>query len=287
MRYHKWSQENYALLDENVERYGRTVGCKKTAEELYVSDSSALSMYYHRLKKLTKHGIPVTHPEKAEEAKKCLENNNGNERMDDFVSKTKKTAYTGKNIINDNIELIANRIRKRFMKKDNADVKTCIEDVADMLGLNPETIRRRFYSKCGYNNCSLHYDELFTKDEYERFVSPRYGFCQDKELELRIADFLKKRISENPNNLQEVFREAGKKFGMHPQSISSRWYGIKHKDGKDYSKCPSCRDNIGHLYSVVGSNSTVNGKNQAAPDVKNTKWVLTHLIDWIKGKKRK
>lgn len=69
MRNHKWSEQDYALLEKNVNKLGVSKGCKKTAEQLYVSTSAARSMYWVKFQKFKKSGIKVNHSEIAKQAK--------------------------------------------------------------------------------------------------------------------------------------------------------------------------------------------------------------------------
>lgn len=51
MTQHRWSHEDYVTLIKNVQKFGQREGCKRTSEQLYVSMSSAKSMYWQLMTK--------------------------------------------------------------------------------------------------------------------------------------------------------------------------------------------------------------------------------------------
>lgn len=107
-----------------------------------------------------------------------------------------------------------------------------------------------------------------------------------KDEEKKIAEFLHRKISENPNNLAQACRETAEEFNLSVSAIQHRWYGSISKNGKylqDYSDRPSCRNNAGVVYSVIGDNATVNGKNQEKPQLGKTKWILSFIREIIRN----
>lgn len=120
-------------------------------------------------------------------------------------------------------------------------------------------------------------------EELSKKRKRRKPMTQQEEIEL--ANFLRSEISNNPNNLQAAFRRAAKEFGFKTQEpIMRRWYGLKGK-GYDFSKSPSCRNNIGITYALIGTTTTINGKNTNKPHIKNSKSLFDVLFGWIKAKK--
>lgn len=112
------------------------------------------------------------------------------------------------------------------------------------------------------------------------------GFGKDykrlnKDQENELTEFFKKRIAENPNNLTAIFREAETELGIPLGTVTNRWYG-----NKGYEHKPSCRNNIGPLFTLVGATATVNGKNQSEPTTKKTKWIFTIFKKWFNKKKK-
>ena len=243
MQRHKWSQQDYALLKENVEKYGLTSGAEKTAEILYLTKKGCIAMYKYKFGNhdMKKKGITVTHPEKLENVK--------------VVETTKKEFRKWSD---EELELLKANMMMYGFKKGN-------EKTSERLG--------RTYHAC-QTKASLLIQKGFDHG-HRRHIS-----LAEKEDE--ITEFFKKRISENPNNLKEVFREGAKKFNCSVKSMEARWYGFKINN-TDFSKYPSCRKNIGHVYTVLGTNATINGKNQAKPDIMQTKGLFCIVKGWFKN----
>ena len=112
------------------------------------------------------------------------------------------------------------------------------------------------------------------------------GPFYNPDIEEKIAKYLKRKISKNPNNLMDVFRDAAIKFNLTEQSIANRWYGVKvRRNGRivtDFSTYPSYKGNIGVVFCVMGKSSTVNGKNQKKPSVNKTGWIMAIFRKFLK-----
>lgn len=238
MRNHKWSEQDYALLEKNVNKLGVSKGCKKTAEQLYVSVSAAKSMYWVKFQKFKKSGIKVDHPEIAKQAK--------------VVEEKKSLRYSRWTEIE--IEILKNNLIKYGFKKG-------CERTSISTGRN-------------YVSCKNKAEKL-TKDGLEEYT--KRVALNKKEDEL--VKFFEKRISENPYNLQAVFREGAELFGVSKYALEKRWYGLHGLQDK-----PTCRKNMKPIFTVLGKNTTVNGKNQNEPDVTETKNIFEKVVDWFKNK---
>ena len=239
MRNHKWSEQDYALLEKNVNKLGVSKGCKKTAEQLYVSTSAARSMYWMKFQKFKESGIKVDHPEIAKQAK--------------VVEEKKPQKWSRWSEIE--IEILKNNLIKYGY------LKGCERT-------SVSTTRSKW-------SCRAKAQELIKNgfDGYTKRVS-----LNDKEDEL--VKFFEKRISENPNNLQEVFREGAELFGVSVRALHNRWYGA----ARGLQDKPTCRKNMKTVYTVIGKNATINGKNQNEPDVTETKTIFEKVVDWFKNK---
>lgn len=238
MRNHKWSEQDYALLENNVNKLGVSKGCKKTAEQLYVSTGAARSMYWMKFQKFKKSGIKVDHPEIAKQAK--------------VVEEKKPQKWSRWSEIE--IEILKNNLVKYGHKKgcERTSIST-----------------GRAYSSCSSKAFVLIKSGL---DGYAKRVC-----LNDKEEEL--VKFFEERISENPNNLQEVFREGAELFGVSASALHNRWYGNVNLQDK-----PTCRKKMKTVYTVMGKNATINGKNQNEPDVTGTKSIFEKVVEWFKNK---
>ena len=242
MRNHKWSEQDYAILERNVLKLGISKGCKKTADQIYVSERAARAMYQHKFRRLTKNAIKIDHPEKLKEAKVVSEP----------VKQGRANGWTEK--------------EKEILKK-----------LINEHGFNE-----------GCRKASCEIDRSYSSCVYQAWKS---GFKSEnpkrrkvtEEMEYEIADFLKKEIARNPNNLQSVFRNAAEKFGVKEQTIENRWYGYGTSNKTRVKKTyPSTRTVIGPIYSLIGDNATINGKNQDTPNVKKTGWILAIFKKFIK-----
>lgn len=238
MRNHKWSEQDYALLEKNVNKLGVSKGCKKTAEQLYVSTSAARSMYWMKFQKFKKSGIKVDHPEIVKQAK--------------VVEEKKPLKYSRWTEIE--IEILKNNLVK--------------------YGFSKGCKRTSISTGRGLSTCMKKAQKLIEDglDGYTKRVS-----LNEKEDEL--VKFFEKRISENPNNLQEVFREGAELFGVSVRALHNRWYGNRSLQNR-----PTCRKNMKTVYTVMGKNATINGKNQNEPDVTGTKSIFEKVVDWFKNK---
>lgn len=238
MRNHKWSEQDYALLEKNVNKLGVSKGCKKTAEQLYVSVSAAKSMYWVKFQKFKKSDIKVNHPKIAKKAK--------------VVEEKKQLKYSRWTEIE--TEILKNNLIKYGFKKG-------CERTSISTGRN-------------YVSCKNKAEKL-TETGLEGYTKRAY--LNNKEDEL--VKFFEKRIGENPNNLQAVFREGAELFGVHKSALEHRWYGTK-----GFQDRPTCRKNMKTIYTVMGKNATINGKNQNEPDVTETKNIFEKVVDWFKNK---
>lgn len=241
MRNHKWSEQDYALLEKNVNKLGVSKGCKKTAEQLYVSTSAAKSMYWVKFQKFKKSGIKVDHPEIAKQAK--------------VVEEKKPLKYSRWTEIE--IEVLKNNLVK--------------------YGFNKGCKRTSISTGRDYTSCK---NKATTLTKYGMEGYAKRAYLNKKEDEL--VKFFEKRISENPNNLQAVFREGAELFGISKYTLEKRWYGAKGLQDK-----PTCRKKMKTLYTVLGKNATINGKNQNEPDVTETKTIFEKVVDWFKNKLNK
>lgn len=238
MRNHKWSEQDYALLEKNVNKLGVSKGCKKTAEQLYVSTSAARSMYWVKFQKFKKSGIKVDHPEIAKKAK--------------IVEENKSLKYSRWTEIE--TEILKNNLIKYGFKKG-------CERTSISIGRN-------------YISCRNKASEL-TKDRLEGYTKRAYLNKKEDEL----VEFFEKRISENPYNLQAVFREGAELFGVSKYALEKRWYGLHGLQDK-----PTCRKNMKTIFTVLGKTATINGKNQNEPDMTETKNIFEKVVDWFKNK---
>lgn len=238
MRNHKWSEQDYALLEKNVNKLGVSKGCKKTAEQLYVSTSAAKSMYWVKFQKFKKSDIKVNHPKIAKKAK--------------VVEEKKQQKWSRWTEIE--TEILKNNLIKYGFKKG-------CERTSISTGRN-------------YVSCKNKAEKL-TKDGLEGYTKRAYLNKKEDEL----VKFFEKRISENPYNLQAVFREGAELFGVSKYTLEKRWYGNEGLQDK-----PTCRKKMKTLYTVLGKNATVNGKNQNEPDVTETKNIFEKVVDWFKNK---
>lgn len=238
MRNHKWSEQDYALLEKNVNKLGVSKGCKKTAEQLCVSTSAARSMYWMKFQKFKKSGIKVDHPEIAKQAK--------------VVEEKKSLKYSRWTEIE--IEVLKNNLIKYGCTKG-------CERTSISTGRN-------------FVSCRNKYKSLIKKglDGYTKRVNLNKN-------EDELAMFFEERIGENPNNLQAVFREGAEKFGVNKHTLECRWYGYGGLQDK-----PTCRKKMKTIYTVMGKNATINGKNQNEPDVTKTKTIFEKVVDWFKNK---
>lgn len=246
MQRHKWNQQDYALLEENVREYGLTLGSKKTAEKLHLTQKACKSMYEYRLHKFKESGIKIDHPEVVKKAKIVK-----NETQ-------KKPRWTEEELF--------------LLKKNVEKYGICqgLERTSISTGRSKNACNCKFYS--------------FAKKE-ELIYNGKRNFTS-KEQEIKIAERLKEKIEANPNNLTNAFKDVAKEFGFKSyNTIANRWYGIKSKHC-DYSKKPSCRHNIGEVFTVLGTNATINGKNQAKPDVRKTNWLLAIFKKWNNKRKK-
>ena len=206
MQYHKWSQQDLALLEGNVRKYGLTSGCEKTASELALSVISCIRK--HRSA---------------------------------FGPKRKNHKWT-----DSDVELLTKLVRKHGVTKGSSMF-------SETTGIS-------------VNSATSKACKLAVSNKTKR------KHMSDDE-EHKLADFLVDRISKNPGNLIESFREASDKFGVSVTTIARRWYGFGNAKSP---KSPACRNNIGTVFSVVGENSLVNGKN-GEPKVKHTGWILSFI----------
>lgn len=238
MRNHKWSEQDYALLEKNVNKLGVSKGCKKTAEQLYVSTSAARSMYWVKFQKFKKSGIKVDHPEIAKKAK--------------IVEENKSLKYSRWTEIE--TEILKNNLIKYGFKKG-------CERTSISTGRN--------YISCRNKATTL------TKYGMEGYTKRAYLNKKEDEL----VKFFEKRISENPYNLQAVFREGAELFGVSKYALEKRWYGLHGLQDK-----PTCRKNMKTIFTVLGKTATINGKNQNEPDMTETKNIFEKVVDWFKNK---
>lgn len=240
MRKHKWSEQDYALLEKNVNKLGVSKGCEKTAKQLYVTDVAARAMYRYRLKKFRESGIKIDHPEIVRQAK---------------VVEEKKPWSRWTEI---EVEILKNNLVKHGHKKGS--------EITSVL-------TKRSLSTCKRKALEL---TRYGLDGYNKRVS-----LNDKEEEL--VKFFEKRIGENPYNLQAVFREGAELFGVSVTALHNRWYGAT----RSLQNKPTCRNKMKTVYTVIGKNATINGKNQNEPDVTETKNIFEKVVDWFKNKLNK
>lgn len=240
MRNHKWSEQDYALLEKNVKELGFSKGCKKTAEQIYVSMNAAKSMYWVKFRRFKKSGIKVDHPEIAKKAR-VVEKDNQVKRYSRWTEIE--------------IEILKNNLIKYGWKKG-------CERTSVSTGRNSYSCKNKA--------------ALLIKNGFEGYAK-RINL-NEKEDEL--INFFETRMAENPNNLQAVFREGAELFGISKYTLQKRWYG--NDTGLD--KKPTCRKNMKPVFTVLGKNATINGKNQNEPDVTETKNIFIKVANWFKKK---
>lgn len=239
MRNHKWSEQDYALLEKNVKKLGVSKGCKKSAEQLYVSTGAARAMYWVKFQKFKNSGIKVDHPEIAKQAK--------------VVEEKKPQKWSRWTEIE--TEILKNNLVK--------------------YGFNKGCERTSISTGRGFGACKTKAITL-TKDGLEGYAKRAYLNKKEDEL----IEFFEKRIGENPNNLQAVFREGAELFGVHKSSLEHRWYGTT----KGLQDKPTCRNKMKTVYTIMGKTATINGKNQNEPDVTETKNIFDKVVEWFKNK---
>lgn len=265
MKPHKWTEADFKLLEKNVTKCGVKKGCVMTAKKIGTTTASASTMYYQKIKKLTKHGIPVTHPEKLE-----------NIQVEEPVRQRKPKRHLSQ----EDEMLFAECIKNRVRNSDDGICKI-LNDMAKIFDVSYRTAEAKWNGENGYTG-SLYKYTMFTEEELDSLLNRKKRVTPSSENEIEIAQYLKEKIAENPNNLKVAFKDTQEHFGFRNiASIVYRWYG--YKGYKDY---PSCKDNMGPVYTVVGNNATINGKNKSTPDVKKTNWIMNIFRKWInKGKK--
>jgi len=184
---HKWNESDLEILEENIKSLGFTKGCKKTSEQLGVSDKSCRSMYSaKRFKKYTRHAIPVTHPEKLK-----------------------------------NISIVENKNtknNKRWTAEEFEFLKMNIERYGFTNGCRIAS-ERLFRSFRACQNKAI-YERTNGNLEY---MTRRWSDEKKKE----VLEFIKERMPKNPNNISKVFRDASDELGVSYTTLKNLWYARK------------------------------------------------------------
>lgn len=265
MKRHKWTEEDLKLLEESVEKCGIEKGSKIAAKKIDTTPDSAKTTYYQKIKKLTKHAIPVTNPEKLKDVR---------------VKKPNNARKTRRILTNEEETLLAECIKNRVRNSSDGITKI-LRDMSRMFDISERNASSKWNGEMGYTG-ALYKHTMFTEEELESLLNRKRANRRSYEKEIEIAKYLKMKVAESPNNLIAAFKDTQKHFGFkNVASITCRWYGYRN-----YNKYPSCRDNIGPAYIVTGDNTTVNGKNKKSPDVKKTNWIMNIFRKWINKEKK-
>lgn len=141
MKNHRWSEADYVVLQDNVNKYGPYHGIKKAAEKLYVTESACNNMYYRKLYKFKKSGIKVDHPEALKNAKVVEETVEQPKKKSKPEFKTKKQMH----ILSHEEELRLADFLKTEISKNPNNIKSVFRKASIEFDLSVSNIVARWY----------------------------------------------------------------------------------------------------------------------------------------------